>query len=106
MISIEVAPSQFAPAIEALTADDNGKVDFAENSKTSGHVHTSQIDADFAYQERSATSGTIMFTNEVKHGMYKFVSDDTIGQHLTALLSKLPPIAAPEPEPESTEPTA
>ena len=99
MISIEVAPSQFAPAIEALTADDNGKVDFAENSKTSGHVHTSQIDADFSYQERSATTGTLVFTNEVKHGMYKLVSDDTIGQHLNALLKNLPVPVAVESKP-------
>ena len=96
MVSIELAPSQLDAATKLLAEDDNGKIDYAEGSTTAGHVHTSQIDADFEYRKRSETEGTLVFTNEVKHGLYKFVSDATIGQHLTALLAKLPPPVVPE----------
>jgi hypothetical protein len=96
MVSIELAPSQLDAATKLLAEDDNGKIDYADGSTTAGHVHTSQIDADFEYRKRSETEGTLVFTNEVKHGLYKFVSDAIIGQHLTALLAKLTPPAAPE----------
>ena len=94
MISIELAPSQLDAAVEALKAND-GTIEFAEGSTTAGHVHTSQIDADFEYKQRTPTKGTLVFNNEVKHGMTKFVSDDTIGQHLTALLKNLPAPVVP-----------
>lgn len=90
MISIEMAPSQLEEAMKLIASDDTAKVDFNEGSTTAGHIHTSQIDADFNYQQRSETAGSMVFTNEQKHGMYKFVSDDTIAQHIQGLLSKLP----------------
>lgn len=94
MISIEVAPSQLEAALNYIKADhDDATVTFTEGSTTAGHVHTSQIDADFEYQQRTDSTGTLIFTNEAKHGMYKFVSDSTIGQHIVSLLAKLPPVA-------------
>jgi hypothetical protein len=52
----------------------------------SGHIHTIEIDADFEYQQ---VAHTLVLTNEKKHGMYKFISDATIGSHLQALLGDL-----------------
>lgn len=91
MISIEVAPTQLEAALNYIKADhDDATVTFAEGSTTAGHVHTSQIDADFEYQQRTDSTGTLIFTNEAKHGMYKMVSDNTIGAHIVALLKNLP----------------
>lgn len=58
----------------------------SEASESKGHIHTSQIDADFEYRPRDNNEGTLVFENEQKHGMYKMVSDDTIGAHLNKLL--------------------
>jgi hypothetical protein len=91
MISIEVSPSQLEAALAAIKADhDDATVTFAEGSTTAGHIHTSQIDADFVYKQRTDYTGTLLFDNEVKHGLYKFTSDATIGQHILALLAKIP----------------
>jgi hypothetical protein len=91
MISIELSPEYLQEALNAIKADhDDAEVTFADGSTTAGHVHTSQIDADFEYRQRNDNEGTLVFTNEAKHGLYKFVSDATIGEHINALLTQLP----------------
>lgn len=52
----------------------------------SGHVHTKEVDASFSYNEEA---NTLVLDNETKHGMYGFVSDSTIGQHLQEVLGEL-----------------
>lgn len=106
MISIEMSPCQFAKVNEIIT-NDHKEATMNITSETTGHVHTSQIDADYEYRERPNNLGTLVFLNEVKHGMYKMVSDDTIGAHLSKLLSSIEcDEAAPETisEPEGTAP--
>lgn len=72
--------------VEGVTVSDvNG-----ENG--TGHIHTDQIDADYRYMPMS---GTLVFEHEEKHGLTKMISDETIGQHLSKLLSSLPAADAP-----------
>jgi predicted RNA-binding protein with RPS1 domain len=87
MITIEMEPSQLGTALKLISQDKSAVVEL-NNDHTAGHIHTSQIDADFTYNQH-----TLTFTNEVKHGMYKIVTDDTIEQHLKSLLATLPPTA-------------
>ena len=100
MISISMSPQQYEQALVILNekfAEDQQKESLVLNGpegavNTKGHVHTSQIDADFTYVTEAQT---LVFTNEVKHGLYKFVSDDTIGGILKKQLGN---IQVPVPE--------
>lgn len=95
MVSIKVSQSQFTYLEEIVTKlDPNAKITEAADSK--GHIHTSYIDAD--YEWRDVDGGYLVFTNEVKHGLYKFVSDDSIGTHLNAIIANLPLDVSTEPE--------
>lgn len=89
MISIEMSQCQFNKVAEVIKNDHpEATLVFSESeaSESKGHIHTSQIDADFEYRPRDNNEGTLVFENEQKHGMYKMVSDDTIGAHLNKLL--------------------
>lgn len=113
MISIEMSPCQFAKVSDIITnehpeatlkAGDDKPITNSELVTKTGHIHTSQIDADFEYRPRENNQGTLVFLNEQKHGMYKMVSDDTIGAHLGKLLGGIVCDEAPvESAPESTE---
>lgn len=120
MISIEMSPCQFAKVSDIIThehpeatlqAGDDKPAVLGSNKDLvikTGHIHTSQIDADFEYRPRENNQGTLVFLNEQKHGMYKMVSDDTIGAHLGKLLSGIVCDEAPvkPTEPVSTTPPA
>lgn len=92
MISIEMSPCQFNKVSEVIKNDHpEASLVFNESkaNELNGHIHTSQIDADFEYRPRENNQGTLVFLNEQKHGMYKMVSDDTIGAHLGKLLGEI-----------------
>lgn len=102
MISIEMSQCQFNKVAEVIKNDHpEASLTFVESAEneSKGHIHTSQIDADFEYRPRGADAGTLVFENEQKHGMYKMVSDDTIGTHLNKLLGGIV-CDQPEAEPE------
>lgn len=91
MISISMSQAQYEQALTILEAkfvEDQQKesLEFTDDSKLKGHVHTVQIDADFKYVPEAQT---IVFFNEKKHGLYKFVSDDTIGETLKKQLGNI-----------------
>lgn len=93
MISIEMSPCQFDKLSEVIANEHpeaklEAGQDVTKNGTTTkvGHIHTSQIDADYEYRPRANNEGTLVFVDEQKHGMYKMVSDDTIGSHLNKLL--------------------
>lgn len=102
MIAIEVSPDKYKEALDIIgKSSDKASVSFAEGSETAGHIHTHEIDADFEYRQRSASDGTLVFTNEVKHGMYGFVSDSTIGSHISDMIAKMPASDTVHPQPAS-----
>lgn len=82
MVSLSMNQAQFEEAKKILAekfSDEQQKEALVETDDLHGHVHTIQIDADYTYVPEAST---LVFTNEVKHGLYKFVSDDTIGAAL------------------------
>jgi hypothetical protein len=119
MVSISMSPSQFEEAKKVLAEKfpEQEKEGLVEDGPKAGHIHTQYIDADYEYRDLGNNVGALVFFNEVKHGMYKFLSDDTIGAHLNKLVGDLPeaaqelPAALPkdpalvaaEPEPVPTE---
>jgi hypothetical protein len=92
MVSISMSPDQFVEAKKILARDfpAQEKESLVESGEFTGHVHTQYVDADYEYRQLGPADGALVFTNEVKHGMYKFLSDDTIGAHLCKILAELP----------------
>lgn len=86
MISIPMSKCQFEMSAEAVT-NDHAEATVEKTGDLTGHIHTSQIDADYEYKD--VDGGYLVLNNEKKHGLYNMVSDDTIGTHLNNLLGGL-----------------
>lgn len=89
MISLSMNEAQFEEAKKILSAkfsEEQQHESLVVTDDLHGHVHTIQIDADYTYVVEAQT---LVFTNESKHGLYKFVSDATIGTALKKQLGNI-----------------
>lgn len=77
---------KFAMHPDAMLKAHDFKLENLSEDGLSGSIHTIEIDAYFEYRE---VGNTLVITKEQKHGMYKFVSDKTIGTHLQEILGDL-----------------
>ena len=87
-IAISLNPYQFGVAKDKLAATEGCTI-------SGNHLQTPWIDADFEYNEEAKT---LFFTNEKKHGLTTFVSDKTIGEHISELIGTIPESAPETPE--------
>lgn len=92
MISITMSLAEFNCVKKFASGEDaqlkahDFKLSNMSEDGLSGHVHTKEIDADFEYR---TVGSALVLDNEVKHGLYGFASDKTIGGHLMAVLGGL-----------------
>jgi hypothetical protein len=85
MISITMTETQYKCAI--VTLEKTEGVTLTPTSDTTGHLHVENtLDADYEYRE---VGNSLVLTNEQKHGLARFASEDTIGSHMVKMLGDL-----------------
>lgn len=87
MINIPMTPAQFDAATRYFNSSESVNTAITWTSATTGKLTTAQITANFSYDQ---SKDTMSLTNEKRHGLAAFASDQTIIQHMEELLKWLP----------------